>query len=283
MRDQTLRIHQALVARSLEFIQRDLEGDLSLEGLAERAGVSPFHFHRLFSSIVGEPPATYVRRLRLERAARRLKHSRRAVTDIAFEAGYETHEAFSRAFKEKFGASPRRFRAERTSCGAEIELEAQIVRMPPRWMAFVRHVGPYDETGEAFTKVLEWAAPRGHFAHASLLGVYWDDQRITPPERTRCEVGLYVDDSATGDGEIGVRCLAGGDYAVIHHQGPSDERRRIYDVIYERWLGERGREPADAPPIEVYPIHRGRLEPFDLVTSVYVPLAPKRATQAARA
>ena len=104
--------HRALVASAVELIERDLDCELGLEALAERAGVSAFHFHRLFRSLVGEPPATYVRRLRLERAAIALKYSRRPVTDIAFEAGYDTHESFTRAFKARFGTAPRRFRLE---------------------------------------------------------------------------------------------------------------------------------------------------------------------------
>ena len=277
MRDATLRAHQEIAARSLALIERDLEGDLRLDALAERAGVSPFHFHRIFGAIVGEPPAGYVRRLRLERAALRLKHSRRPVTDIAFQAGYETHEAFTRAFKSRFGMSPRRFRAEQSPLADGIDVEPRIVCVPPRRIAFVRHVGPYNETQQAFAKVLAWAGPRGLLRSATLLGVYWDDQTITPPARTRCEVGLLVDDYAVGDGEVGVRRLPGGDYAVVRHHGSSQDRRRIYDLVYARWLPDRGLEAANAPPIEVYSTYRGALDALDVVTSVHVPLAPRKA------
>ena len=178
MRDQTRRTHQALAASAMELIQQDLEGDLRLNALASRVGVSPFHFHRMFSAMVGEPPASYVRRLRLERAALQLKYSRRPVTDIAFQAGYQTHEAFTRAFKSTFGVPPRQFRARECRVAPAIDIELRIARIPARNIAYIRHVGPYDEIGAAFEKVLEWARPRGLDAGATLLGVYWDDCRV---------------------------------------------------------------------------------------------------------
>lgn len=277
MRDETLRSRRALIASALELIESDLDGDLGLQALAARAGVSPYHFHRLFSSLVGEPPASYVRRLRLERAALLLKHSRHPITDLAFQAGYDSHEAFSRAFKSSFGVSPRRFRAQQYPLENDLEIQARIVRVEPRRMACVRHVGPYDDTYEAFRKVLAWAKPRGLHSHTHLLALYRDDQSITPPERQRCEVGVPVDDRAVGEGEVGIRCLPGGDYAVIHHRGPADERRRLYDLLYARWIPARGRRPAHTPPVEVYTTRRDGVATVDDATVVYVHLAPDRA------
>src|SRR5687768_15821101 len=92
------------------FIQEHLDEDLSLERLARLAHFSPFHFHRLFRALVGEGVYEYVRRLRLERAAVLLKSTDRDVTAVAFDAGYETHEAFTRAFRRHFGLAPSRYR-----------------------------------------------------------------------------------------------------------------------------------------------------------------------------
>jgi AraC family transcriptional regulator len=268
--------HRALIADALALIEHDLDLDLGLEDLAERAGVSPFHFHRLFHSVVGEPPASYVRRLRLERAAIALKYSQRPVTDIAFEAGYDTHESFTRAFKARFGAAPTGFRIQ-SGRRAAIDAQPAIVRLPPRRIACVRHVGPYDETGPAFAKVLTWAGRRGLVPSATLLGIYWDDQTITPRDRTRCLVGVAVDDHEVGDGEVEVRTLGGGDHAVVRVQGPAEHRRRSYDLLYGEWLPQRGRQPAKVPPFEEYAWDGGDWSRLDVVTDVHVPLLPQRA------
>ena len=81
------------------------------EALAGRAHLSRFHFDRLVSAALGESPAAFRRRILLERAASRLATSDRPATEIAFEAGYASLEAFTRAFGRTFGVSPTRFRA----------------------------------------------------------------------------------------------------------------------------------------------------------------------------
>ena len=88
----------------LMHIQRHLDRALSLNDLAGLAHFSPFHFHRIFKGMVGESVKQYVKRLRLERGAVQLKLTGRPVLQIAHEAGYETHEAFTRAFKMRFAS-----------------------------------------------------------------------------------------------------------------------------------------------------------------------------------
>lgn len=78
--------------------------------LAARLYTSRFHLDRIVSSVGGEPPATLRRRLLLERAAYRLITSERRILDVGVEAGYASHEAFTRAFARLFGMAPRDFR-----------------------------------------------------------------------------------------------------------------------------------------------------------------------------
>ena len=78
--------------------------------LARDANYSRFYFQRLFREATGETPSDLRRRLRLERAAYRLRHTRQPVTEIAFEAGYESLEGFSRTFRKAYGISPSHYR-----------------------------------------------------------------------------------------------------------------------------------------------------------------------------
>jgi AraC family transcriptional regulator len=78
--------------------------------LAEIAGFSVPHFHRIFTAHVGENIASYVRRVRMERAGRKLRMGAVDITEVALAAGYDSHAAFSRAFKQHFGLSPSEFR-----------------------------------------------------------------------------------------------------------------------------------------------------------------------------
>jgi AraC family transcriptional regulator len=259
------------LAATLAYIERNLAGALSLEALARRCGRSPYHFHRQFRARMGEPPKRYVRRLRLERAAATLKLSSCSVSDVAFAAGYATHEAFTRAFRAHFGVSPLAFRALLARHEVPADFSSRIARLPARRIAFVRHVGPYDGAARAFERLLTWAGPRG--LGGVMLAVYWDDQDITAPERTRCDVALFVDAFVVGEGEIGVRDLPGGDHAVFHHAGDVPERRRFYEVAYRTWLPSIGRRPSGAPPFEVYALSPRGLN--QAATRVHIPLRPR--------
>jgi AraC family transcriptional regulator len=280
VRSATIESHRALIAAAARVLEREIEGDCGLDQLARHIGLSPFHFHRVFRAVIGEAPATYRRRLRLERAAMRLKYTGLPVIEIAFLAGYQSHEAFSRAFKSRFGRSPRAFRARAAAPLDGVGIDPAIERIEPRRVAVVRHVGPYDRIDLPLRRTVDWAGRRGLLDGATFLGIYWDDQEITPPERTRCEVGLYVGDRVADDGDrdVIVRDLPAGDYATFVHRGTPEERKRGYDLLLARWLPQRGRRPANAPAIEVYPPCRGGLDHLDWTcTQVYVPLVPTRA------
>src|SRR5688572_6286599 len=84
-------------------VQDHLDREISLGSLARQYGYSPFHFHRFFSSAVGETPKQHIDRLRLERAAYKLAITGETVLAIALGVGFNNHETFSRAFKRAFG------------------------------------------------------------------------------------------------------------------------------------------------------------------------------------
>src|SRR5262245_18660641 len=150
------------------FIQEHLDEDLALERLARVAHFSPFHFHRIFTALVGESVHEYVRRLRLERGASHLRKPHRDIPPIALDAGYQAHEAFTRAFKQMFGVSPSRFRSERREIPqirslkeddmttTEKTREVQIRNLSPFRVAFIRKTGPYNDVGPTFERLFGW-------------------------------------------------------------------------------------------------------------------------------
>jgi AraC family transcriptional regulator len=94
----------------MRYIREHLHEPLDRETLAAVAGFSIPHFHRVFTAQIGESAISYIRRLRLERAGRKLRMGAIDITEVALAAGYDTHAAFSKAFKQQFGLSPREFR-----------------------------------------------------------------------------------------------------------------------------------------------------------------------------
>jgi AraC family transcriptional regulator len=94
----------------MRYIRKHINEPLDRGILASVAGFSVPHFHRVFTAHVGESAASYVRRLRLERAGHKLRMGAINITEVALAAGYDTHAAFSKAFKQQFGLSPSEFR-----------------------------------------------------------------------------------------------------------------------------------------------------------------------------
>jgi AraC family transcriptional regulator len=299
MRPDTLQSYKTRLVRSLVYLQTHLDQPISLDELASVACFSPYHFHRIFRGMVGESVAEHVRRLRLERAAQQLRHSARPVTDIAFEAGYEAHESFTRAFHAAFGASPSEFRAnhgaaaraiaangvhyadqeaprdfDRAGAGS-IPLEVRKQHLPPMRVAFLRHVGPFHQVGATWGQLMSWAGRNGLFSSMSgTLGICHDDPDITPPEKLRYDAAIIVRHAEIRpEGEVGVQELAGGEYAVATHKGPYEKLSVTYARMCGEWLPESSYELAAAPALEFYRNSPMSAAPEDLLTEIYLPLA----------
>jgi len=102
------------------------------EDLAARVHLSRFHLDRVIAAIAGEPPATLRRRVLLERAAYRLDTTDRSVLDVAVEAGYASHEAFTRAFARAYGVSPKEWRRHPTA--VRLPAPNDVHFHPPGWL-----------------------------------------------------------------------------------------------------------------------------------------------------
>lgn len=100
------------IGRALALLHRGLDRPWTTEDLAGEVGLSRSAFAARFTELIGDPPMRYLGRWRMQLAARRLSGSRDPVAQIAFDAGYESEAAFSRAFKRSFGVPPATWRRE---------------------------------------------------------------------------------------------------------------------------------------------------------------------------
>ena len=291
MKPTTERDYHERIVRTLAFIQEHLDDDLGLEGAASVAAFSSFHFHRIFRGLVGEPFKEYVRRLRLERAARHLKRLDVPVTQIAFEAGFETHESFTRAFGAMFGVPPSEYRAAHkpapeSASGTHFDDVAgyhppgygdpppvEVKELPPMRLVFLRHVGPYDQVGVTWGRLMNWAGMRGLLGpQMRLVGIVHDDPDVTPPDKVRYDAAVAVSRPVEPEGEFGVLDMAGGAYAVLTHRGPYEGLGKAYQRLYGAWLPKSGYELREAPAFEQYLNSPRDTKPEDLLTLIHVPV-----------
>ena len=223
MASKSFETNRVRILRVQLYIEEHLDGDLSVERLADVTHLSPFHFHRIFRANVGEGVAEYVRRIRIEAAAIALKSTSDSVTTIALDAGYGSHEAFTRAFRRRFGVSPLDCRNNhllnakeqetRTMSGEITTREVRIETIEPQRVAFLRFVGPYEDCGPTFDRLMGWAGPRGLLKSGTkVLAICHDDPDVTPEDKLRLDC-----------------CFTVSEYfeAVDDLQGADDSGRRV--------------------------------------------------------
>lgn len=286
MKQVTLVDYEARIQKVLLYIRNNLYEDLSLKTLSSIACFSEYHFHRVFRGMTGENIADHIRRLKMERAAWKLKLSNESVTDLAFEAGYDNVESFIRAFKTRYKAPPSLYRKKKNAVlppknaasalikrkGAVIMIDAKIEKLDSRKVAFVRHTGPYAECGKAWKTLCSWAWPKGLLKKATLLGLSYDDPEITPSDKIRYDACVVVKGNIDPANGVALQEIPAGEYAVTVHTGPYEKLSRTYVQLCGEWLPKTGRKIKNQPSIEVYLNDPERTKPENLKVEIQVPL-----------
>jgi AraC family transcriptional regulator len=261
------------VGKAIWFIENRFSGELSLDEIATAAGVSRYHMVRAFGSATGRSVMRYVRGRRLTEAARSLANGAPDILSVALDAGYGSHEAFTRAFRDQFGLTPEAVRAQRHL--ANIELmeplkmdETLIANLTPSRFEDGKPL-LIAGLGERYT----WESSKG-------IPALW--QRFQPYignirgqlGKTRYGVCLNGDDEGNYDYIAGVEVadfselppelgrvrIPAQRYAVFSHDDHISTIRRTVNTIWNKWLPESGHKVADAPNFERYG------EAFDLRT-----------------
>jgi AraC family transcriptional regulator len=200
-RQYLLAEYRSRINRVIDYIEANIARELSLKELAGVAHFSPFHFHRIFSAMVGETLSGFIQRIRLEKAAAKLvTNPRESITEVAFDSGFSSSSVFARAFKEGFGMSASQWRSKGGKAESKpsqavsklrqdfevepfytggtnqqewrvkmkesnLKANVEVKDMPEVPVTYVRHIGPYKGDQELFAslfnKLMTWAGPRG--------------------------------------------------------------------------------------------------------------------------
>jgi AraC family transcriptional regulator len=303
---ETRSFYENAVRRAALRVQDELDGALDLGALARSAALSPLHFHRIFRGMVGETPLELHRRLRMERAAHELAFGDAPVTRVAFEAGYETHESFTRAFRDHYGASPSAFRQSALEaraactrppptelaarCGVHfrpggrsepdlsiggITMHVDLKNLPDLRVAAVRHTGPYNRIGEAFERLGEIAGKAGLIRHpgTEMIALYHDNPEATPVDQLRSDAAVTVARDAELPKTLTEIHIPAGRYAWTTHVGPYSGLGDAWTQFMGTWLPESGHRVGAGPSFEIYRNDPSNAKPEELRTELYLPIA----------
>jgi AraC family transcriptional regulator len=263
---------------AIDHIVAHLDQPLRLRRLSRIAMLSPFHFHRVFQALVGETPADFVKRLRLDKALGLMARPRPpSLTSVALECGFSSSSDFSRSFRQRFGAPPREFDIEAWREARAGELEAlveqggrppRLERLPPRHnpdefrvrvrdlpartVAYIRVADPYQGSAvlDAAQRLVAWAERHG-LAEGQWLGYQWENPEITPLERCRYHVAVEAE-RFTARGEIGRFRFPAMTVADVEIRGGIDLELRALYWLYGSWLPRSGYVPDDHPCFEAW-------------------------------
>lgn len=300
----------ARINRVMEYVEKHLAESISLEDMAEVAHFSVFHFHRIFTVLVGEPPAAFCQRIRIEKAAQQLKDiPGKSISDIAYDCGYSSTPLFSRTFRKHFGMSAKEFRLEEkpvfvkngiyySKCGQALskksklsyspneelctvnlkqliimETKVQVKEMPEVQVIYCRHTGAFNEIGKAYSKLMQFAGPRGllNGPHAKTMTVYHDDPSVTEMEKMRQSACLIVDGDVKVDGEIGKMTIPAGNYAVAGFEINETQFEQAWNTMCI-WLTESGYEPGDGYSYELYHNHHEQHPERKFILDICIPV-----------
>ncbi|WP_138493521.1 AraC family transcriptional regulator [Paenibacillus pinistramenti] len=286
------------IQQALEYIEHNLDQELTMIRVAARAGFSSFHFQRIFHTISGYSVQEYIRNRRLSAAYTRLVSSRASILDIALEAGYGSQEAFTRAFAGYAGVTPAKLRRN-----PDAAPKPQL-QQPMQFMDYIQSAG---EGLIMHKPVIEELQPRvivGRRYRTNLKdgayfqeipGFYFDFgskeyfMRIANKAAPDMSYGIACDFGEEGDFSfvIGEQVadvpqsldpdlihmqLPGEKYAVFKADGTAEQTQQARKYIYGVWLLQSGYERREGPDFEITDVRNSRY-PDHMVMSIYIPIA----------
>ncbi|MBZ9741349.1 MULTISPECIES: AraC family transcriptional regulator [unclassified Mesorhizobium] len=251
--------------KALWFVESHLPDVVTLDDVAQSSGVSRFHVTRAFGAATGRSVMGYMRSRRLTEAARKLAGGAPDILSIALEASYNSHEAFTRAFRDQFGTTPELVRAQGSTKSLDlvepILMDSSLLTtlQPPRFETsrpfLVAGLGERYSCESSAGIPMQWQrfAPYIGNIQGEISGVFYG-------------VCLNGDDAGNFDYVVGVEVRDFADlpkefyrvrvpaqkYAVFTHREHISTIRRTINTIWNSWLPASGHEIADAPEFERY-------------------------------
>lgn len=298
--DIAVRIYKAI-----QYIEENSNAKLLLEDVATKAHFSPFHFHRIFKAITGETFNNFIVRKRIEKSTDYLLHKPdKSISEIAFSSGFSTISSFSRAFKKFYGMSPKQFQESSSSRFSKIckteskngkietQLEQYICNMNEHLqfidsnakkidtvfindidVAYIPHIGPFENLGIAFQKLLQWAYPRNLMnGEHQIMSIYHDSPKITEPDKLKVSACISLNGINIDTTDINTRTIPSGKYIKANFELGIDELPNMWEGIFV-WIFNKGYKiNSELNPFDIYHNDFNTHPQKKCNTTIYIPV-----------
>lgn len=281
------------MGKALDYIEANIFAPLSTASIATGVGFSEYHFQRIFTSVLGDSPANYVRKRRLSEAALQLRNSKCSIEDIAFNCQFGSKEAFTRSFSQMFKLTPGAYRQRGPS--------QQPLLTPKVDLSTILSLRQGNASTPAIIeRCAEYAVGMAAcFVPSSFLQIHalWNQflPRINEIETAKPDYQLGIRsfshplvetksaDSFVYAAAVPVNSIAqvpegmvpwelsSGRYAVFTHRGKLSDLQHTVDYIWGIWVPSMANKLRDVPDFELYD-QRFNPESLDGEIDIYMPI-----------
>lgn len=263
------------------FIEENLHQKISIEEVSKKAFSSLSHFHRIFAFMTGMSLKEYIRNRRLSLASAEVLASKQTILNIALDAGYDSHESFTRAFKAFFGKTPSEFRKNPEAYKVQSRIDvyrdyAETPEMPDflsikdirtqaleLWGESVETTLESEQQTIDIPKFVNKQMSRDCFKNDSSAGLYGVYTKMSHKEDFTYFFGKsFTKETAVTHGLEKV-ILPEGLYVCFTVYGDFKFLRKAWGYIYGAWMPNSGRARRNGLDFEIY---------FPEKTDIYIPI-----------
>lgn len=276
------------INKVIKAIIRNPSGEWTTSALAGLAGISAFHFHRIFRALTGETMFSFLQRRRLLRAIELINEDQFTLTEIALECGFDSSSSLSRAFRKYLGCSPSEYRKLHSSpllppphprLAGQEKMPVEIREAPARAALIVERKGMVDQNfNQAATEAFRILVAKIKHADAwhavrECIGICPDEAGMVPDAEARYQAGfIYESEASIAGDEVRRVILPAGRWAVSVHQGSYETLWQSWNRFYRDWLPASGHLLRDAAPFEIYLNNKKEVPPHELRTEIWIPI-----------
>ncbi len=247
----------------VEYINNNLDKKITISKLSRLSNISQFHFHRIIKSLLGEPVGNYITRTKVETASVLIRYTNLEINEIAFKVGYENASSLNRVFKKYYNISPTEYRNNKAiklspivkKTNSIILQEPKIITIPDKNVIYLQNVGVYEKESitNIWNKLSSFVEKNNLFYNGiENFGISYDDPSVTAPDKCRYEACFTLNIPISPNGEIGIKKIKGGKFAVFTYKGSYTDWEAVYDYIFDCWLVNSNYNLRNLPIMEKY-------------------------------